>query len=207
MTLYPKGERALQVCQSLTDRIGPRPLGSATNQAASDYIYQQFLEMGLAPARQLFVCPEWISLGVSLQVNGKPLPAVVNSFSPPCDIEAGLSPISSLPELERVDLSDQIAVLYGDLTQGTGYSVRSAFYFPEKDQQVFNILEDKRPAAVITVHSKPGGNERLIRDWQFPIPSITVPADIGLELLLGYRCHAHLQIQSNRVGGVQPGTF
>ena len=207
MTLSQMGGRAMQHVEQLSSRIGPRPLGSTANLAASDYIYQQFIRMGMAAERQPFTCPEWKSQAATLLLDGKPLPVVANTFSPSCDLSAPLVVAGCLPELESMDIQGRIAVLYGDLTQGTGFSARGGFYFPEKDRQVFHLLETKRPAAVITVHSKIGWTERLMRDWQFPIPSATVPAEAGLELLAGTGRPARLQIESERSGGSQPGPF
>ena len=93
--------------------------------------------------------------------------------------------------------------MYGDLTKGTGFSARSAFYFPERDQKVMQWLEEKEPLALITVHSKIGCLERLIRDWEFPIPSATVPAEVGLTLLRHRDRTLHLRIESRR----SPGHF
>lgn len=87
---------------------------------------------------------------------------------------------------------------YGGLTRGTGYSNRKAYYYPERDQQVMQLLEAKQPAAVITVHSKIGSPERLMRDWEFPIASASVPAEVGLILLKKAGQNAHLNLQSRQ---------
>jgi aminopeptidase YwaD len=64
-----------------------------------------------------------------------------------------------------------------------------------------DLLEGKRPAAVITVHATIGSLERLIRDWAFPIPSVTVPAEVGRTLLRHARPSLRLRIESHQSQG------
>jgi Zn-dependent M28 family amino/carboxypeptidase len=62
-------------------------------------------------------------------------------------------------------------------------------------------LEGKKPAALITVNPKVGHFERLIVDADFPIPSATVPAEVGLALLRHSDPTLHLMIDTQRSPG------
>ena len=193
--------KAMQHLKHLCVEIGPRPLGSAANHAAADYIWHAFQAAGLEVERQAFPCPDWVEEDTLLELDGQRLEAVANAFSPPCDLVAPAQAIGTLAELEAADLDGQIGILYGDLTKGHGLSCRHAFYFPDHDRQIMDLLEGKRPAAVITVHATIGSLERLIRDWEFPIPSATVPAEVGRTLLRHARPSLRLRIESHQSAG------
>jgi aminopeptidase YwaD len=63
---------------------------------------------------------------------------------------------------------------------------------------MIGLLEQKMPAALITIHSKVSSLERLIRDPSFTIPSATVPAEVGLALLQRTGRSLHLKIDSHQ---------
>jgi aminopeptidase YwaD len=196
-------EEVMEHLEHLCVEIGPRPLGSAGNQAAADYIARVFESKHLDVEIQELNCPIWEAAESHLLVDGEPLMAAANTFSPPCDVRAGIVTLGTVAELEAAELTGSIGVMYGDLTKGTGYGARSAFYFPERDRKILGLLQGKRPAALITVNAKPGSLERLMRDWEFPIPSVTVPAEVGLFLLKSSDRQVHLRIDSHQ----SPGRF
>ena len=174
---------AMKHLERLCVEIGPRPVGSKENQAAADYVRRAFESCGLDVEMQEFPCPVWEEKGTRLELNGERLVAAANAFSPPCDLAAPTVAMGTVAELEAAELRGRIGIMYGDLTKGTGLGVRGAAYFPERDQKIVGLLEAKRPTALITVHSKAGSLERLMRDPELPIPSATVPAEVGLTLL------------------------
>jgi aminopeptidase YwaD len=184
--------------EHLCVEIGPRPIGSKGNRAAADYIARVFEASGLGVEVQSLTCPAWEDEGTRLDLDGQPLTAAANTFSPPCDVIAPMLTVGTVAELAAAKLTGCIGIMYGDLTKGTGYGARSAIYFPERDQKIIGLLEEKQPAALITVNVKPGSLDRLMRDWQFPIPSATVPAEVGLKLLEQRRGSLHLKISSRQ---------
>jgi aminopeptidase YwaD len=163
--------------------IGPRPIGSKQNQAAAAYIQSSLEACGLAVERQEFPCPLWKEIYTQLEVDGQRLVAVANHFSPPCDVTAPAVAMGTMAELEAAALEERVGVMHGELTKDTGFSAKSAAHFPERVRKAVDLLEEKKPAALVTVNSKTGCLEPLIRDWEFPIASATVPAEAGLMLL------------------------
>ncbi len=192
---------AMKHLEHLCIEIGPRPVGSVENQAAADYIWNVFAASGLEVEAQAFPCPAWEEEETCLELDGRRLDAAANAFSPPCDVTAPAVVVGTEAELEAAQLAGRIGILYGDLTKGNGFSARRAVYFPERDQKVMRMLDEKKPAALITIHSKTGCFERLIRDWEFPIPSATVPAEVGLALLRHLDQTLHLKIDSHQSAG------
>ncbi len=189
---------AFKHLEHLSARIGSRPLGSRRNQAAVEYIQNVFKANGLETALQEFPCPVWEDLSTRLELDGKLYAVAANVFSPPCDVAARAAAVGTLAELQVAELTGRIGILYGDLTAGGGYSAQGAFYFPERDQVVFRLLAEKKPAAIITVNPQFGSLQRLIGDCEFPIPSATVPAEVGLALLRQIDQTLRVQIESYR---------
>ena len=186
--------------EQLCVKIGPRPVGSEANQAAADYIQRIFgeSESNLIVEEQSFAAPVWEEQATCLEFDGEKLAARANVFSLPCDVVGPMVAMGTLAELEAVELVGRIALMHGELTQG-GISARNAIYFPEQHQRIMELLEQKQPQAVITVNSKVGCFERIMVDAEFPIPSATVPAEVGLMLLPHNGQTLHLKIDRPRV--------
>jgi aminopeptidase YwaD len=183
--------------------IGPRPLGSPENQAAAIYIADGFAACGLKVERQMFPCPLWEEIDTQLEIGGQGVTVWANNFSASCDVTAPTVTMGTVAELEAAELAGRIGVLYGNLTKGHGFGARSAVYFPEHAQKIVRLLEEKAPAALILVNPLVGCQERLMRDWEFPIPSATVPAQAGLALLQHGGQTARLRIDARQ----SPGQF
>jgi Iap family predicted aminopeptidase len=184
----------------LAVEIGARPGGSAGNLAAADYIEGVFRTCGLAVERQYFPCTSWEAHESYLQVNEEWMQSAANVFSPPCDVTGQVVAAGTLAELENVNLRGQIALIYGDLTRQP-LPAKAWAYKDEKDARIVEILEEKRPAALITVQSRIGDLERLVEDADFTIPSATVSAQVGLQLLKRHLATVHLRIASTRTAG------
>jgi Iap family predicted aminopeptidase len=195
------GAEAMTHLEQLCVRIGPRPIGSRGNQAAAEYIAGVFEASGLQVAEQEIPCPAWDHGKTRLELAGHTLDAAANTFSPPCDLCAPTVVMGTLAELEAADLTGRIGVLYGDLTKGTGLSTRNGIHYPEHDRQIMETLERKAPLAVVTVRSTAQSTVRLIRDWEFPIPSVSVPPETGLTLLQQSDRQLSLRIESQRSAG------
>ncbi|MGD8998309.1 MAG: M28 family peptidase [Anaerolineae bacterium] len=200
------GSAAFKHLEHLCLEIGPRPVGSSSNHAAADYIRGVLQDCGLDVALQEFACPLWEERQTYLELDGEDLtrgePAepivTANDFSPPCDVTAPTVALGTLVELEETHMTGRIGLLYGELTKGTGLGARRAVYVPEHHRHMIGLLEQKMPAALITIHSKVSSLERLIRDPSFTIPSATVPAEVGLALLQHTGRSLRLKIDSHQ---------
>ena len=149
--------------------IGPRPTGSAGQHAAADSLARVFGACGLEVERQGFACPGWEAGAAQLEVAGEPLLVAANAYSHPCDVAAPLVRLCTLAELEQADLHGRIAVLYGELTQAP-LAAKSWFLKGEREARMVELLEEKAPAALLTVQNRPGELERLVEDWEFGDP-------------------------------------
>jgi aminopeptidase YwaD len=180
--------------------IGPRPIGSPGEHAAAEYIQEVFRAADLDVETQRFECPAWQDEGTWLTLDGEQVDGAANAFSPACDVSAPGVALGTVAELEATDLEGKIGILYGDLTKSP-LSPKSWFLKTEREDHIIRLLEAKRPDALITVQSRQGDLERVIADWEFHIPSATVPARVGLALLRGSAPTLHLRIQSRSAPG------
>lgn len=183
--------------RKLSTEIGARPGGSPANWAAAHYIESVFRQCGMAVEMQDFACPAWEELGAWLCFEDAALPVAANAYSPSCLVTAPAVPVGTLDELAAAELRGKIAVVHGDLVRSPLPPKAWMFKGPE-ETRVVDLLEEKRPDAIITVQARPGSLERLIEDGDFRIPSATAPAHVG-QLLLSHAGETiRLRIDSRR---------
>jgi aminopeptidase YwaD len=191
------GDRALQHVKHLSVEIGSRPIGSLANIAAADYISVGFKKCGFALEQQDIPCPDWSAEHTSLTLNGERLEASANTFSSSCDILGTIIPVSTPAELESAAFTDKILVFYGDMAQGE-LATKGGIYVSERDRRILQLLEERRPAGIITVNPTIHARWRLIEDFDLDIPSVTVSARSGLQLLKNPGATVHMKIVTHR---------
>ncbi|HJR81900.1 MAG TPA: M28 family peptidase, partial [Anaerolineales bacterium] len=187
----------LEHVERLSVQIGSRPIGSPANLAAADYISEVFKQGGLSVETQDIPCPDWFAEHTSLAFNGEPLEASANTFSPSCDISAATIPVCTLAELERAEFADKILVFYGDLAQGE-LATKGGIYVSPRDGRILQLLEERRPAGIITINPTLHARWRLIEDFDLDIPSVTVSAHSGLKLLRNPGATVQMEIVARR---------
>jgi len=192
---------AIEHVEYLSTQIGPRPLWSRENLAATDYVVQVMQQAGLAVEQQELAWPLWEEIETHLEIDGETIAAGANPFSPSCDVTGLPLALSTVAELSTADLDGRIAILYGNLIKDDGLGSRHAYYYPEEAQEIVRLLEEKQPAALITVNSRLRSQERLVRDWELGIPSASVSPEASLMLLRAGESPIRLHI----VGQTLPG--
>jgi aminopeptidase YwaD len=190
-------EQALEHVGHLSVHIGSRPIGSATNRAAADYISEVFEKVGLSLELQEIPCPDWIAEHTSLELNGELLEASANTFSPSCNVSIETIPVCTPAELELASMTGKILVFYGDMAQ-TELATKGGIYVSERDRRILQLLEDRRPAGIITINPTLHAHWRLIEDFDLDIPSVTVTAHSGLKLLKNPGAIVQLKIVARR---------
>jgi aminopeptidase YwaD len=175
-------ERISEHIHYLSAVLGPRPSGSVNNQAAEAYLRKQFSIWNYCVETQPFACQDWFCKAAELEQEGQNLPVLANPYTPACDVTADLALAATLAELETVDLEGKIALLYGDLSRQP-LACKGWFLKEERDVRIIELLEQKRPAAVLMAQATPGSINRLIEDWEFLIPSATLPHTSARQLI------------------------
>jgi aminopeptidase YwaD len=179
----------------LCESIGPRPGGSSGNLSAAEYIREQFEFAGWEVEEQQFDCPDWRHKETALILEGNALTALANAYSPACDVEGPIMSFCTIPELEAAELDSRVAVLYGELTKSP-ISPKSWFLKSERDDRLIHVLESSKPLAVLTVQAGPFALESVFEDWEYTIPSATVPPEVGLALRNNETKNVHLSIDA-----------
>ena len=190
-------DRALEHVEYLSVQVGSRPIGSPANLAAADYISDVFKQNGLSIEKQDIACPDWVAEHTSLELNGESLEASANTFSPSCNSSAEIIPVCTPAELESVSMTGQILVFYGDMAQ-TELATKGGIYISERDRRIIQILEQRRPAGIVTINPTLHARWRLIEDFDLDIPSVTVSAHSGLKLLKNHGVPVKMKITTRR---------
>lgn len=194
--MLPAIETSLQRhLHALAVAIGSRPTGSEANRRAEEYIAEAMAAAGCAVARQPFACLDWEPLGLELRLGEETLPAAINPFSPSCRVVAPLVGAGTLAEL-AADLAGKIAVLHGELTGEALFPKHFPFFTVEEHVRIVEALEKGQPAAVIAISPHEQHPAPVIEDGDFALPSVTVPASAGRQLLAGLGTVAELSIRS-----------
>lgn len=178
MSIFDQDEYIERCLKKLSVEIGQRPAGSRANRAAADFIAGEMEQAGYEVIAQEFPCPDWRALAVELTVAGKKIPAVVNTHSPSCDIEAELVPVSSAGDLRDNDLTGKIAVVHGEITRG-GFMPKNfdrRYYVDENKDRFMDLLEKCGPSAIIA-ESHYDIPLPVLQDSELDIPSVSVHRD------------------------------
>ncbi len=192
--------RALHHLEQLCVAIGPRPIGSPGANAAAAYAAEVFRAAGLDVQEQPYACRVWEHAQTHLELDGASLAVDANAFSPACDVTGQTVAVGTIAELEMADLRGRIGLLYGDLTREP-LSAKSWFLKTERDDVLVALLEHQQPAALITIQPMTTEYEQGIEDWEFAIPSATVPPAVGLTLLQRNGATVHLSVDSRQYEG------
>ena len=181
--------------------LGPRPVASPANQAAADYICEAFRAAGLEVEEQPYATTAWEHRSILLERDGQRLGCTANAFSLSCDVTAPLVPAASLGELEAAPAKGKILLLYGDLTRAP-LAAKSWFLRDERDTRFFELLEAKKPAAILAPPTSTAYFGQLTEDWELDLPAATVPADVALPLLREPHLPVHLVIDAQRTPAI-----
>jgi aminopeptidase YwaD len=168
--------------QYLAVDIGNRTIGSANNLAAQKYIESVFRAQNMEVELQEFACPNWTEIETSLELSGLQLEVSANTFSPSAVVTAPTIAIGTLAELENAEISGRIPIFYGALAQSE-IAAKAAIYVSERDRRIIEILESRAAAGLITINPTLNARWRLVEDFDLDLPSVTVSARSGLELL------------------------
>jgi aminopeptidase YwaD len=177
--------------------LGPRPIGSAANQAAADYIRDCFSALNYQVEEQEYSCTAFDHASTNLYVDETAFPVETNAFSLPCDVHGAVQPLGSIAELQAADITGRIVLFYGDLASQP-LSPKSWFLKSERDELIIGCLEAGRPAALLAPPAETAEYMQLTMDWELDLPAATIPLDIALTLLRQPGTPIHLTIQGER---------
>jgi aminopeptidase YwaD len=148
---------------------------------------------------------DWEDGGATLHVENQELKVLVSPYSLGCSVQAPLICAASPAELERQEIAGKILLLHGEITKEQLMPKNFVFYNPEEHQKIITLLEQSRPAAIISATGRnaalAGGVYPfpLIEDGDFDIPSVYTTEEEGKKLLSCIGQNAMLHSRSTRV--------
>ena len=188
MTSLLGPEKAEAYLRRLCLEIPSRRVGSAGNQAATDFFASVVASFGFQTESPAFDCMDWTCEGVHLTVGGAPFEAFASPYSLGCQVNAPLAVVSTDDELEAADISHKIVLLRGDIAKEQLMPKNFPFYNPDRHQRIIQLLETKKPRAIIAATARDWemvGSMYpfpLIEDGDFDIPSVYMTDEEGHRL-------------------------
>lgn len=191
MRSNPMIEKAAQYLRKLCLEIPSRGVGSRGNQAATDFFEGTIASFGFRTESTSFDCIDWSSDGADLTAEGDRFETSASPYSLGCQVSAPLAATSTLEQLEAAEAAGKILLLQGDLTKEQLMPKNFPFYNPDHHKRIIQLLEEKRPAAIVAATSRDVEMAGavypfpLIEDGEFDIPSVYMTEEEG-QRLAGY---------------------
>lgn len=200
-----KLDTAQEYLKYLCVDIDSRRVGSFGNQQATDIFAETAAGFHSHVKLQSFVCMDWHTRGAELNVGGQIFSVKSSPYSLGCNATAPLLSAGNLAELKKMDSPGCILLLHGELTSEQLFPSHFPFYNPPEHQQIYQLLEEKRPVAILTATSRnpelAGGQYPfpLIEDGDFDIPSVFMTAEEGQKIFPFIGKMAHLVSRAERI--------
>jgi aminopeptidase YwaD len=181
-------QKADAYLQRLCLEIPSRRVGSTGNQAATDFFAGLVASFGFETSCPEFDCIDWESYGVVLRAGDTGFEAFASPYSLGCRVSAPLVVAATIEELHAAQAMDALLLLRGELTRGQLMPKNFPFYNPDEHKRIIQLLEAKRPGAIIAATSRDvemvGSMYPfpLFEDGDFDIPSVYLPEEEGLRL-------------------------
>jgi len=200
-TLKSKAEKYLKY---LCLDIPTRRVGTQGNREANEFLAKKFSSFGFEVERQPFDCIDWTQGTTSLSVNGEQFELQIGPFSVGCQAQAPLVVVSTLDELEALDVRDNILLLRGMITREQLMPKNFPFYNPDEHKHIISLLETKTPRAILTATGRNPETAGavypfpMIEDGDFDIPSAYMTEEEGVRLASHAGDTAALVIEAER---------
>lgn len=197
--------RAKQHIQFFCHELPTRRVGSSNNREATSYFAEKVSTLGFDVQTPTFDCIDWQQHGAQLIIDGTEHPVQISPYSLGFCGTYQLVAAGTLTQLTALDLKNKILLLYGELAKEQLMPKNFIFYNPDEHKQIINILEEKRPRAIVAATSR---NPEiagavypfpLFEDGDFDIPSVYMTAEQGAEVINYIGKEALLEIKADRM--------
>jgi aminopeptidase YwaD len=187
-------DRLWRHLEALCVEIGPRLSGSPGDERAVAYIAGHLRRCGAEVEIQDYRCPSWEHESTELMLlgadgAGEAVPAVAQTFTAGCDVEAPLAAIGTWQELDLAPgLEGKILVLYGEAARGLALDRNATLL----------TAEERRATAIVVVSPLETVATKLIRDPFLAVPAVGVSHSLGERLRLQDGTLARLRTRARR---------
>ncbi len=198
-------QKSVSYLNILCVEIEERSVGSAGNRQATDFFTKEISSFGWTTETAEMNVMDWEDGGATLQAEDNRFTVLVSPYAPGCHVRAELTAVSNIEELERAEPGGKILLLYGKIAEEQLMPKNFVFYNPEEHQRIIALLEEKKPAAIISATGRnaalAGGVYPfpLIEDGDFEIPSVYMTEEEGRRLFPYIGKPVILQSHSRRI--------
>ncbi len=182
-------EKSKRFLDKLCLQIPARLVGSAGNQQAVDFFRSVVEGFDWQVSGSEFPAFDWGEEGADLEINQESFSVFPSPYSPEISITAELKAAGDLAELKGLDCSGKLLLIHGQLAKEQLMPKNFIFYNPREHQELIEILEQKKPAAILTATAHDGAVAGgiypfpMIEDGDFMIPSVYLSDEEGKKLL------------------------
>jgi len=197
--------KATTYLQTLCSVEPNRRTGSAGNRAAADFFAKLVAEFGYDVDTKPFDCLDYIGGRSTLESKESAFEILTSPYSLGCDIVSRIVAVSTMVELESSSCEGKILLMHGEICDEQLMPKNFVFYNPEHHQKTIALLEQKRPAAILTATKR---NPEmvgalypfpLIIDGDFNIPVAYCMDSVGDQILSDLSSPFQLVIDSQRI--------
>lgn len=181
-------QKASEYLNTLCNVKPNRRTGSAGNRQATDFFSGAVRHWGYSIDTTLFSCLDFESGQASLICENNKYTVFPSPFSLGCDIKAELVTVSNSDELKLCKCKGKILLMHGPICAEQLMPKNFVFYNPDHHKQIYSLLEEKQPAAIITATAKNpelvGGEYPfpMFEDGDFHIPSVYCKDTTGIAI-------------------------
>lgn len=155
--------------------IKERPVASMANERILDMIQTEAIQMGWNVISKSFVCTKWEKGKSSIEVGKHSYDIFPSPFSKAYNGNGEIIVIHSLEELKSFNINERIVFLKDNIAKEPMQPKNFPFYYPDEHKHIIDLLEEKKPRAIIAVtgkHEMCGLNPfPMFEDGNFSIPS------------------------------------
>ena len=184
----------------------PRAVGTAGNQKVTALVKEQLEQNGYEVTNLPFQCMVWEDGESWIEWDSRKQSVSVSPYSKAFDGEGTAQAVSSVEALADLSCEESIVFLTGELSAESLQPKDYPFYYPDEHKQIIDLLEAKKPLAVIAVTGKDmmSGMEPfpMFDDGNFEIPSGYLSIndfEAIRELVIGNRVYLHLDSRCTKV--------
>ena len=182
-----------------------RRTGSRGNRAATDFFANTIRSYGYEIDTTLFECQDYICGGSFFTHGEDSYDVYASPYSLGCDVLTELITIKTMEELENTDFTGKILLLKGAICAEQLMPKNFVFYNPEHHQKIIALLEDGKPAGIITATERKPEQVGvlypfpLIVDGDFDVPIVYCRDTVGDVLAAGQGDLYRLKIDAKRL--------
>lgn len=182
-----------------------RRTGSTGNREATAFFARTIQPWGWGIDMTPFTCLDHRSGEAFLMCGDRSFDVQISPFSPGCEVTAGLKTVSTIEELADCDCRGKILLMKGPLCAEPLMPKNFIFYNPDHHKKIYALLEEKRPAAIVTATGEAPDLVGalypfpLIEDGDFDIPSVYCTDSAGEEIVKNAGETCSLKIEAERI--------